>query len=190
MKPMGLLLVMMEPPAECDAEFQAWYDTEHMPQRRTMPGFRSAARWVCVTGWPRWLALYDLESLRALETPEYLAVAGERSTPWTRRILGMAKGYRRVAAEQVEPGDEVAAEGIGNLIVTKVNARKDADRIRSAEGLVQFRVFECTAEGADAGVWVIAGFSGDAKIQPAGEDVWNEYVPYAKKPAGEKVVTH
>jgi len=170
---MALLLVMMEPPAEHDEEFQAWYDTEHMPQRRAMPGFLSAARWECVEGWPRWLALYDLESLRALETPEYMAVAGERSTPWTKRVLGFVKGYRRVAAEQVEPGHAIAAEGAERLVVARFDRMEEADSLRGAAGLVQLRVF------ADAeGVWAIAGFSGEVKVARGGAKLWNEYVRY------------
>ena len=55
----GLLLVTMEPPASLEDEFNDWYDTEHFPQRRGLPGFESASRWVCIEGWPRWAALYD-----------------------------------------------------------------------------------------------------------------------------------
>lgn len=176
---MGLLLAMMEPPAEYEEEFQAWYDTEHMPQRHAMLGFLSASRWECVEGWPRWLALYDLESLGALETAEYTAVAGERSTPWTRRILEVVKGYRRVAAEQVEPGDEVAAEGVERLVVAKVGRGEDGERLRGAAGLVQLRVFE-DAPGEDQGVWVIAGFSGEVSAERGEAELWNVYVPYKR----------
>lgn len=174
MERLGLLLVMMEPPAERDEEFQAWYDTEHMPQRRGMPGFLSARRWECVAGWPRWLALYDLESVKALETEEYRAVAGERSTPWTRRVLGFVKGYRRVAAEQVAPGNEVAREDVARLVVARFGSVEEAEALRGAEGLAQLRVFT-----AADGVWVVAGFSGAVTVGPsAAATVWNEYVPY------------
>ena len=62
----GLLLVTMEPPAGLEEEFNDWYDHEHLPQRMRMPGFETGARFVCLEGWPRWLALYDLASLAAL----------------------------------------------------------------------------------------------------------------------------
>lgn len=169
---LGLLLVMMEPPAGHDEEFQAWYDTEHMPQRRSMPGFLSAARWECVSGWPRWLALYDLESPGALETPQYLAVAGPRSTPWTKRILGFANGYQRIAAEQVEPGQALASAGVERLLVTKYNSPEEVDRLRGAAGLVQLRVFK------DAAWWVVAGFSGAVTVERQSEELWNEYSRY------------
>jgi len=45
----GLLLTMTEPPAAMDEEFNAWYDSEHIPERLSIQGFRSARRWVADT---------------------------------------------------------------------------------------------------------------------------------------------
>jgi hypothetical protein len=42
----GLLLTMTEPPPAMEEEFNAWYDREHLPERLSIPGFRSARRWV------------------------------------------------------------------------------------------------------------------------------------------------
>ena len=117
----GLLLVTMEPPAGLEEEFNDWYDTEHFPQRRGLPGFESASRWACLAGWPRWLALYDLASVGALDTPEYEAVSGANSTPWSRRILPRTIGRSRVVAEQIAPGGalSVAPEAVSRLLVIR-----------------------------------------------------------------------
>ena len=162
--PLGLLLVMMEPPAEHAEEFDAWYSTEHLPQRLSMPGFLNGTRWKCVDGWPEWLALYDLESLAALETPEYLAVSGTRSTPWTRRVLGFVKGYRRVAAMQLKPGNELIAPEIEKLMV-----RQGITEAPAGARLVQCRWY--------SDEWVIAGYESDAQlVRPDGAKLWNVYV--------------
>jgi hypothetical protein len=100
----GLLLVTMEPPAGLEEEFNDWYDHEHLPQRMRMPGFETGARFVCLEGWPRWLALYDLTSLAALSTPEYRAVSLANATPWSKRIAARTVGRSRVEAEQIAPG--------------------------------------------------------------------------------------
>ena len=50
-----IYVVQMDIPAPHEAEFNRIYDTEHVPQRRALPGFESATRWVCLSGWPRWL---------------------------------------------------------------------------------------------------------------------------------------
>ena len=103
--PKGLLMATMEPPATLEEEFQDWYDTEHFPERQNFPGFETAARWVCVDGWPRWLATYDLASMDAVQTPEYLSSNGDRASPWSKRILSrlldVAVSWRRKSCREM-----------------------------------------------------------------------------------------
>ena len=105
---MGLLLTMTEPPAAMDEEFNAWYDTEHMAERLSIPGFLSARRWQrdCKPGEGKYLATYELTSPGVLDTPEYMAHVGEHFTPWSKRCLGAATFFRRWACEQVVPGNQ------------------------------------------------------------------------------------
>jgi hypothetical protein len=102
----GLLLTMTEPPACMEEEFNAWYDTEHLPERLSIPGFRSARRWVadCKPGEGKYLATYELESPAVLLSPEYLSYI-EKPSPWTRRCLGKTVVFRRWACEQTRPGN-------------------------------------------------------------------------------------
>lgn len=165
----GLLLVTMEPPAPMEEEFNDWYDTEHFPQRRGLPGFESASRWVCLQGWPRWLALYDLTSTAAVETPEYAAVSGPNSTPWSRRVLPRTVGRSRVVAEQVAPGAALSRnpEEVGRLLVARFTALHAvqepavADQLVRAsagmEGLLQLRLFRAEGRGG-ADLWTLAEF--------------------------------
>ncbi len=97
---------MTEPPPGMDEEFNAWYDTEHLPERLAITGFRSARRWVADVppGSGRYLATYELDAPGVLQSPEYLA-RFEAATPWTRRCLGKCVVFRRWACEQIEPGE-------------------------------------------------------------------------------------
>ena len=101
----GLLLTITEPPAAMEEEFNAWYDTEHLPERLAIPGFRSARRWVasCAPGEGKYLATYELDSAGVLQSPAYLERFAN-ATPWTRRCLGRCVVFRRWACEQVQPG--------------------------------------------------------------------------------------
>ena len=104
----GLLLTMTEPPAEMEEEFNAWYDTEHLPERLAIPGFRSARRWVNPQAGPgtgKYLATYELDSPQVFETPEYLAHVGDNFTPWSKRCLSRCVLFRRWACAQFLPGD-------------------------------------------------------------------------------------
>lgn len=97
----GLLLTLTEPPPAMEEEFNAWYDTEHIPERLAIPGFRSARRWVADR---TYLATYELDSAKVLQSPAYLA-RFQNQTPWSRRCLGKLVVFKRWACEQIEPGD-------------------------------------------------------------------------------------
>ena len=43
-KQKGFLMAMMEPPPTIEEEFNDWYDTEHIPDRASIPGFETARR--------------------------------------------------------------------------------------------------------------------------------------------------
>jgi hypothetical protein len=100
----GLLLVLMQPPAALEEEFTAWYDTEHVPERAALPGFRTALRYVALSGYPRYMAIYDLDEVATLDSPEYQAVSGPNFSPWTKRITSRVQ-VNRIVGEQVYPGD-------------------------------------------------------------------------------------
>ena len=155
----GLLLVMMEPAAANEEEFHDWYDTEHIPERIALPGFRSATRWVCLQGWPRYLALYDLVSASVMDSPEYTAVAGPNVSPWSHRVLPRTIGRRRVVATQVshapdgvlpEPATLVVAHYPGAVPPTAL------DGLQGMAGLVQARLFHTVDAAPDS--WLLAGF--------------------------------
>lgn len=101
----GFLLVLMQPPANIEEEFNAWYDSEHVPERLAVPGVLTAIRFGSVSAAaPKYLAMYDLESESVLESDAYRRVAGNNSSPWTKRVTGKTKVYRSVGS-QIYPGN-------------------------------------------------------------------------------------
>lgn len=191
--PKGLLLVLMEPPAGLEEEFNDWYDTEHLPQRRSLPGFQSGSRWACVGGWPRWAALYDLVSVAVLDTPDYQAVSGPNATPWSRRILPRTVGRSRIVAGQVLPGDASArpVQEVSQLVLARyrqmVDAAACAQAAASLPGLMQMRMF-CTVGPGPAEGWAVAEFDRPQSpgavrgalgmVAGTGAATLNLYVPY------------
>jgi hypothetical protein len=85
--PRGLMLVMMESDPAHDDDFNKWYDEEHVPERLACPGFLGARRFKAVEGAPRYLCLYDLESVEAVQTAEYKHRT-TNPTEWTQRTHG------------------------------------------------------------------------------------------------------
>src|SRR5262245_13683394 len=100
----GLLFAAMEPSPEMEEEFQDWYDTEHFPERQNTKGFLTAERFVCIDGFPRYLALYDLDDVGVLTGPEYAKIAGENYSRWTAHVVPRVWGHYRAAGRQVFPG--------------------------------------------------------------------------------------
>jgi hypothetical protein len=102
----GFLLVLMQPPPAMEEEFNAWYDTEHIPERCAVPGIESGLRFICVDGFPRFMAMYDLATPEVMQSPAYLRVAHDQSSPWTKRVTSRVKIYRS-AGQQIYPGHAV-----------------------------------------------------------------------------------
>jgi hypothetical protein len=83
-----VLAVSMSVPPDVEPEVDAYYAQEHFPLLLAVPGWRRARRYVLTSGTaPKYLSLHEVESLAALETPEYKAAT---STPWRNRIVESA----------------------------------------------------------------------------------------------------
>jgi hypothetical protein len=96
----GMLFSQMEPPAGREQEFHTWYDEEHIPARMSLPGFASATRYRAVEGKPSHLAVYELDDMGVLETPEYRQLKDSPS-PLTAEMLGSVTGFTRYICEAV-----------------------------------------------------------------------------------------
>ena len=69
-----------------DEEFNAWYDTEHLPGLAKVPGAISAKRLIRLSGGPRYIACYDLVSPAVMDSEAWLSI---RHTAWSSRIRPM-----------------------------------------------------------------------------------------------------
>src|SRR5262249_39560138 len=82
----GLLMVWCDVPADKEAEFNRWYNEEHLAERLAIPGFLSAARYEAVKGGPKHLAYYERARPGVLQSEAYKKVSAT-PTPWTRKIV-------------------------------------------------------------------------------------------------------
>jgi len=194
MKNMGFLLVLMQPPPAFEEEFTAWYDTEHIPERVAVPGFRTGLRYVCVDGFPRYLAIYDMDSPEVLDSEAYLRVSFDRASPWTKRVVGRVRVYRSGGA-QVYPGNAVTGRAARVVLLRFRGLAADAQATIIAgmranfDGrpeTIQVRVFaHDTGSGIDF-LGVVEGrapFVAPLDLKPFGVcadslDLVNTYAPY------------
>ena len=102
----AIMVVYTDVAVEHDADFNAWYNQEHLPERLSNPGFLDGARYEALRGGPRYLAVYELESAEALQSDEYLR---QRANPtdWSKRVspLMAAGGMVRNVYTQIHPAE-------------------------------------------------------------------------------------
>jgi len=93
-----------EPEPDWEEEFNRWYDEEHIPNLRGVPGYLSARRYIAVEGEPKYMAFYEIASMDAYRSPEHDRLA---NTPWTERMRPHFKGRGMAFYEQVFPAEGV-----------------------------------------------------------------------------------
>jgi hypothetical protein len=97
----GLLVNAMNVAAEHDAEFNEWYDHEHIPALSAVPGILSARRFRDPTGTHRYLALYHLTTPEVTLGQAWKDAAG---TPWTERMRPHLRDHLRILARRYVRG--------------------------------------------------------------------------------------
>ena len=95
----GMLLTSMDVDAEHEADFNRWYDREHLEERVAIEGFIEARRYVAEEGAPKYLSLYSTETFEVLESPAYRAALANQ-TAWSKaniaRFKNMIRGVARI----------------------------------------------------------------------------------------------
>ena len=75
-------------------EHDRWHTHEHLPERLSIPGFLRGTRWIATEGAPRYLVVYEVESVETLVSEAYLARLNN-PTAWTQRMMPHYRGMSR-----------------------------------------------------------------------------------------------
>jgi len=75
-------------------EHDRWHTHEHLPERLSIPGFLRGTRWIATGAGPRYMVLYEVQSLATLSSDAYLARLNNPS-PWTTRMMPHYRGMNR-----------------------------------------------------------------------------------------------
>jgi hypothetical protein len=108
----GLLMAWTDVDPAQEAEFNRWYDEEHIGHLLTVPGFLSAGRYRALRGGPKYLAMYELEdhnvlrSAAFIDTVRYQPSTRRRATsPSTTGRNFLLNGYRQIFPAKTNPVD-------------------------------------------------------------------------------------
>ncbi len=89
----GLLLNAMNIAPEREAEFNEWYDKEHIPALGAVPGVLCARRFRGTSGNRRYVALYHLADPNVVESAEWKHA---RQSEWTSRLQPHFRDHLRL----------------------------------------------------------------------------------------------
>ena len=109
----GLLMVWADIDPGHEAEFNRWYDEEHIGHLLAVPGFLSAGRYEAVKGGPKYLALHELEDHNVLRSTAYLDAVKYRPSAARERAgtSRIATDFLRNAYRQILPVHTSPVEG-------------------------------------------------------------------------------
>jgi hypothetical protein len=93
----GMLLTSMDIDAAHEAEFNRWYDGEHLEERVAIDGFLEARRYVANIGKPKYLSLYSTETFEVLDSPAYRTALANQ-TAWSKANINRFKNMIRAVA--------------------------------------------------------------------------------------------
>ncbi len=96
----ALLLNAMNIAPEAEDDFNAWYDEEHLPALREVPGTLAARRYRSTengAGTHRYIAIYHLESADVTRSPAWKDGV---DTPWSARMRPHFRDHIRILSER------------------------------------------------------------------------------------------
>ena len=114
----GLMLVGADIPADKEADFNQWYQEEHLQELMGVPGILNAARYEATKSGPKHLAVYELESVDVVNTD---AFKNRPRTEWGQKVSPSLIGtnFFNLVLDMIHPGaltDDIADSDMANAL--------------------------------------------------------------------------
>jgi hypothetical protein len=130
----GMLLTSMDIDEAHEAEFNRWYDREHLEERVAIEGFIEARRYVAIEGSPKYLSLYSTETFEVLDSPAYRAALANQ-TDWSKANIARFKNMVRSVARITISRGKGRGAWLGVLRLRPVRGKEDELRARLRDAL-------------------------------------------------------
>ena len=105
----GILALWHDCEPEQEAAFEEWYQTEHMDERLSIPGFLHGRRYEAVEGSPGYFTCYNVTDPAVFASEAY-QVHADALTPMTRNIMtsgAITNMSRTVCKVAYRRGDDI-----------------------------------------------------------------------------------
>ena len=123
----GMLLTSMDIDAAAEADFNRWYDREHLEERVAINGFLEARRYVAHKASPKYLCLYSTATFDVLDSAAYRAALAN-PTDWSKTTMARFKNMIRAVARITISRGQGRGAALG--IIRLRPSSEDTDRLR------------------------------------------------------------
>src|SRR5260221_7531834 len=130
----GRLLTSMDIGAADEAEFNRWYDREHLEERVAIDGFLEARRYVAHQGSPKYLSLYSTATFEVLDSPAYRTALANQ-TAWSKAMIARFKNMIRAVARITVSRGQGRGAALGIIRIRPVTGSEDKLRTALREKL-------------------------------------------------------
>jgi hypothetical protein len=130
----GMLLTSMDVDPSQEADFNRWYDREHLRERVAIEGFLEARRYVAHQASPKYLCLYSTATAEVLDSPPYRA-ALTHPTDWSKTNLARFKNMIRAIARITISRGEGRGAALGVVRIRAASGTEDKLRAAIREKL-------------------------------------------------------
>jgi hypothetical protein len=125
----GMLLTSMDIDPSDEADFNRWYDREHLEERVAIDGFLEARRYIAHKGSPKYLCLYSTATFEVLDSPAYRTVL-QNPTEWSSANFARFKNMIRAVARITVSRGKGRGGALG--IIRLRPAAENKDTLRAA----------------------------------------------------------
>jgi hypothetical protein len=126
----AMLLTSMDIDPAHEADFNRWYDREHLVERVAIEGFVEARRYVAHQGHPKYLCLYSTATFEVLDSPAYRA-ALMNPTEWSKTNLARFKNMIRTIARITISRGQGRGAALG---IVRLRPTGNQDKLRAMVG--------------------------------------------------------
>ncbi len=125
----GMLLTSMDIDASDEADFNRWYDREHLAERVAIEGFLEARRYIAHQASPKYFCLYSTTTIEVLDSPAYRTRLAS-PTEWSKKTMARFENMIRVVARITVSRGQGRGAALG--IVRLRPPAGEEDRLRAA----------------------------------------------------------
>jgi hypothetical protein len=146
----GMLLTSMDIDPDDEAEFNRWYDREHLEERVAIDGFLEARRYVAHAASPKYLCLYSTKTIDVLDSSAYRARLANPTDDSRKNMARFRNMIRAVARITVSRG-QGRGSALGIVRVRPQTGSQQALRDKLAakldpvelDGIISMHLIEC-----------------------------------------------